>query len=457
MRGKPVLATLMIVACGAVLMPPAGAVTDAERTAIYAQFRTLFDAGQFQEALPVAEQLVAATEAQYGPEDRALATPLANLGTTQLRLSQFTAAEASYKRALAIVQSRNSSATDRALLRPLQGLGMTYARTDQPAAAVNTLKDAVDLSRNIDGLYNLEQLEYVYALIDLYIAGNRLTEAEREHLFAFRIAETAYGKDDARMLPAYDYLGRWYEFVGRYTTARVQHNRALRLAVQTGGRGSVATVAPLRGVARAFRLEYLYGREPSEQPVGNDPLQFSTGISGGQMSTELNPEGERALLMALGALDRADPPNPALLGETLLDLADWQLIDDNARGAVLAYRDAWQAMVRAGTTALVSAPRQLRYRAPSASITRFKGGDVTEYEEFSIEAKFTVKADGSTTDVTTVPNDAPAELHETLSYAVRKALYAPRLVDGEPVDTTGISLTERVLKRKPKQAADSAG
>jgi tetratricopeptide (TPR) repeat protein len=458
MRGKPLLATLVFVACAGVSMTPARAVTDAERTILYAQFRTLFDAGQFQEALPLAEQLVAATEEQYGPDDRALANPLANLGTTQLRLNRFSAAEASYKRALAIVRSKsNASSTDRALLRPLQGLGVTYARTDQPGAAASTLKDAVDLSRNIDGLYNLEQLDYVYALIDAYIAGNQLTEAEREHLFAFRIAETAYGKDDARMLPAYDLLGRWYEYVGRYTTARVQHNRALRIAVQTSGRGSTATVEPLRGVARAFRLEYLYGREPSEQPVSNDPLQFSTGIHGGQMSTQLNPEGERALLMALGALDKADPPDPALLGETLLDLADWQLIDGNPRGAALAYRDAWQAMVRAGTTNLVSAPRQLRYRPPSASITRFKGGDVTEYEEFSIEARFTVKADGSTADVSTVPNDAPAELHETLNYAVRKALYAPRLVDGEAADTTGMSLTERVLRRKPKQAAGTTG
>jgi len=458
MRGKSALAALLIVACGAASAPLAGAVTDAERTALYHQFRTLFDAGRYQEALPLAEQLVDATREQYGADDRALATPLANLGTTQLRLNQFPAAEASYRRALEIVRSKaNSTATDRALLRPLQGLGMTYARTDQPAAATSTLKEAIDLSRNIDGLYNLEQLDYLFALIDVYVQGNKLTEAEREHLFAFRIAETAYGRDDPRMLPAYDYLARWYEYVGRYTTARVQHYRALRIAEATSGRGSIATVTPLRGLARAYRLEYLFGAEPLEQPAVTDPLQFSSGPGASQSPSRLNPEGERALQLALAALDKADPPDAALRGETLLDLADWQLIGGNSRGALLAYRDAWQALEESGTTALVNAPRQLRYRPPSASIARFKGGDVNEYEEFAIEAKFTVKADGGTTDIATVPSDAPESMHDSVAYAVRKSVYAPRLANGEPVDTPDVSLVERMLKRRPQSEADGTG
>lgn len=457
MRGKSALAALLIVACGAALAPRAGAVTDAERTAIYQQFRTLFDAGRYEEALPLAEQLVAATREQYGADDRALAAPLTNLGTTQLRLNQFSAAEASYRRALEIVRSKaNATATDRALLRPLQGLGMTYARSDQPAAATTALQAAIDLSRNIDGLYNLEQLEYLFTLIDAYVQDNRLTEAEREHLYAFRIAETAYGRDDPRMLPAYDYLARWYEYVGRYTTARAHHYRALRIAEASSGRGSIATVMPLRGLARAYRLEYLFGAEPVEQSAVNDPLQFSSGPGASQSPSRLNPEGERSLQLALAAIDKAEPPDPALRGETLVDLADWQLIGGNIRGALLAYREAWQALEEAGTTALVDAPRQLRYRPPSASIARFKGGDVNDYEEFVIEAKFTVKADGGTADIATVPSVAPQSMHDSVAYAVRKAVYAPRLVNGEPVDTPDVSLVERMLKRRP-QVADDTG
>ncbi len=62
------------------------AVTDADRTQVYQSFRTQFDARHYQEALPIAERLVALTEEQYGAEDRALVNPLTNLGTTHYRL-----------------------------------------------------------------------------------------------------------------------------------------------------------------------------------------------------------------------------------------------------------------------------------------------------------------------------------------------------------------------------------
>src|SRR5690606_9191830 len=154
-----------------------------------------------------------------------------------------------------------------------------------------------------------------------------------------------------------DYLARWYEYVGRYTTARAHHYRALRIAEASSGRGSIATVMPLRGLARAYRLEYLFGAEPVEQSAGHDPPPVRSGPGASQSPSRLNPEGERSLQLALAAIDKAEPPDPALRGETLVDLADWQLIGGNIRGALLAYREAWQALEEAGTTALVDAPR----------------------------------------------------------------------------------------------------
>jgi len=449
MRRIRVCAALILAAVGAAAAVQAVAVTDDERIALYAQFRASFDAGQYQQALPVAEQLVAATEQQYGDKDRALANPLANVGTTQLRLGNFAAAEAAYKRALAILDLA-ASTTDRARLRPLQGLGLSYARSDQPAPAVETLRHAVDLSRNLDGLYNFEQLDFVRALIDMYVAQNRLEDAEREHQYAFRVAETAYGRGDPRMLPAYDYLARWYEYVGRYTTARVEHMRALRLAEATSGRGTVPTIEPLRGVARAYRLEYLYGPEVTQESTATDPVLFSTNPGAGQTDTRLNPEGERALRLALQAAQKADPPVPAQLGATLVDFGDWKLTAGDGKGARDAYRDAWKSLEASDNLQLVAAPRQLRYKPPASSVARFTGGNVENYDEFAIEATFTVRADGRTSAVVVSPSEAPAEFREGVEAAVRKAIYAPRLENGEPVETTGVSLVEHVLVRKPE-------
>src|SRR2546429_2168738 len=70
----------------AVLAPAVAlAVTDAERVAVYRDFRAAFDARRYPDALPLAEKLVALTQEQYGANDRELVNPLANLGTTQYR------------------------------------------------------------------------------------------------------------------------------------------------------------------------------------------------------------------------------------------------------------------------------------------------------------------------------------------------------------------------------------
>src|SRR5690606_36318688 len=108
------------------------------------------------------------------------------------------------------------------------------------------------------------------------------------------------------------------------------------------------------------------------------------------------------------------------------------------------------SLVAAGDTKLVEAPRQLRYKPPSASITRFTGGDVDSYDEFVVEAKFTVKANGRTAEIVTSSATASKDHQEGVAAAVRKALYAPRLENGEPVETTGVTLIERLLVKKPK-------
>ena len=53
-----------------------------------------------------------------------------------------------------------------------------------------------------------------------------MPDAEKENQYAFRVAESAFGRNDLRMLEPLDRLARWNEFVGRYTTARGLHARA---------------------------------------------------------------------------------------------------------------------------------------------------------------------------------------------------------------------------------------
>jgi tetratricopeptide (TPR) repeat protein len=421
------------------------AVSDADRSQVYQSFRTQFDARHYQEALPIAERLVSLTEEQYGVDDRALVNPLTNLGTTHYRLHDYPAAEKSYLRGVEILEATAGNA-DRQLLRPLHGLGATYLAAGQYEDGSIALKRAIDLSRNLDGLFNIEQLEILEPLITCYVALDATAEAEKEHQYALRVAESAFGRTDGRMLGPLDRYARWLEKIGRYTTARLLYARALSIAEKAMGRGSVATVSPLQGIARSYRLEFLNGPEEENQdaePFGNGTLADSSNV------LRLNPDGERALRMALQTLDRNEPVDHKRRGETLVELGDWFTSGGAFTKGVEQYREAWKELSLAGSTALLDAPRLIAYRPPSSSVMRSSLNSENSEEHF-VELKLTVTPEGRTADIVQGDTDAPESMQKSVQTAARKARYSPRFEGGEPVATPGVTLRERVLVRVKK-------
>jgi TonB family protein len=434
-----------VLAMVVVAAQPAGAVTDSERLQAYRDFRTVFDSRKYQEALPLAERLVQLTEEQYGENARELVNPLTNLGTVHHRLGNHTSAETSYERGVGILEA-SAANTDRQLLLPLQGLGETYNALGQHEDARLVLKRAVDLSRNLDGLFNLDQLKYVEPLIESYIALAQFPDAEKEHQYAFRVAETAYGRTDVRMLGPIDRYARWFEFVGRYSTARALHGRALSIA-EKKGKNSPLSVDALRGIARTYRLEFLNGPEDDSREAfsNSSTAVMPSDVASGQ---RLNADGERALKMALTAIDAQTPVDRSKRGETMVELGDWYLSAGETSKALDTYKDAWKELSQAGSTTLLSAPRQLAYRPPASSISRSRL-DPEEAEERYVEVRFTVSPEGRVSDIETASSDAPQGLQKSVMNAVKKARYSPRLENGEPATTTGVTLRERVMvKRK---------
>jgi tetratricopeptide (TPR) repeat protein len=428
---------IVIVAIG-LLCRSVVAVTDADRVQVYHDFRTAFDERQYKAALPLAEKLVSMTEEQYGGADRALANPLSNLATTQYRLHDYKTAEETFLRTVKIVEDAAGGA-DRALLRPLHGLGATYFATGQYEDASLILKRALDLSRNLDGLFNLEQMSILDPLIDSLVALDRHEEAERAYDYSIRVAETAYGKADLHVLRPLDRSAHWQERMGRYTTARILYARALQIAEQAGGSGSISTVDPLEGIARTYRLEFVNGGESSTSEA--DPAV--------ENSQQLNPDGERAILLALRAIDKTEPLDHMRRGAALVELGDWYLSGGVLSRGLHSYRYAWKELELGGSTVALAAPRQLAYRAPLSSVTRSKA-DHDNLEEHFVEVTFTVTKEGRTAELTTSDTDATQSQQKVVLSAVRKARYAPRLENGEPADTPGVKFRERLLSKKPR-------
>jgi tetratricopeptide (TPR) repeat protein len=430
----------MVLAALSIALP----VDASERSAAYQQFRDHFDARHFAEALPAAEQVVMLTEQQFGPGSKELVKPLLNLATTQKRLKNFTAAEGAYKRALVIVEQTDGG-NSRGVIEPLHGLGTTYFEAGQYTTAAETLRRAVDVSRKLDGLFNVQQLPLVEALIDTYVALDQVADVDREQQYALRLSENAYGRNDPRMLPVLARSAEWCETTGRYRMARQAHARQLDIIGRTAGKRDPAVVAPLRGIARSYLNEYLYGTQEADA-TGREYNPAMTGTLGGMQSPSSDPtrivrldvDGEDALKLALAVLEDR-PDQVALRAETLLDLGDWYQIGGDNQDAKRTYRDAWAAFSAPGApgTALMSAPTQLYYKAPASSVRR-PDQDADEVEEHFVEVVFTVTPEGRVTDTRVLSTDASDAQERSVTTALRRARYRPRFVDGNPVATTDV-------------------
>ena len=423
-----------------------------ERASAHARLRAALADDRLEAAAIEAAAVVALTESRFGKDARELVNPLTNAGTVALRRGDLAAAEADYQRAVALIDGQSGGA-DRDLIRPLTGLGETWLAAGRHAEAAVVFKRAVDLSRNLDGLYNLAQLDIVDPLIESYVVLGLREEAEREHLFSFRVAETAYGRNDPRLLDPLDRLARWYESIGRYSTARGLHARALQIAEQ-GASTPPLGVPALRGLSRTWLDEALFGPEvqPNTAPDttnGFDP--FPTVSGGGR----LNPEGERMLRAAVSVLRNHPPVDDRQLGETLAQLGDWYLLTGVPARASAAYAEAWKSLTLAGTSARqpYESPRMAVYRPPPASAARLSPSDPEGFVERIVELRLKVAADGKVTEAAPADGSEPDAVARSVMFAARKARYAPRLEAGVPTETDGVILRERMLIKVPQASS----
>ncbi|MET0280956.1 MAG: tetratricopeptide repeat protein [Steroidobacteraceae bacterium] len=429
------------------LVPAADAPVD-ERTAAYQQFRSSFDAGDYAAALPLAMRVVELTASSSGADAPELGNPLSNLATTYYRLHQYEPALDTYRRALTVLDMQGD-ATDTRLLRPLHGMGMVLRALDRGPDAIVPLKRAVDITRNREGLHAASQLPMLNALVDSYIEAGRFDDASRERQFAFGIAETLYGRSDIRMLSAIDDQARWNEQMGRYTAARLLHVRAVDIAdaVEPGG---VQSVAALRGIARCYRLAYVFGE--NAEAVGAATLMPSAlgepNLT--QVMAAPSSEGERALRHALSLLS-GKPGQTALRGQVLLDLGDWYFTDGKTQRAVAAWSESWNEMVRAGDTGPLQQPAVVVYRPPSIAVSR-RLEDEDDHSVQEVELRLVIGSNGAVREAT-VANPAPEReaAERAVMAAVRRSGWRPAFSNGAPVDATNFVFRERVFVKRPKQ------
>ncbi|MFZ9652866.1 MAG: hypothetical protein ACO3A8_05905 [Steroidobacteraceae bacterium] len=458
---KALIATTTLLWAGvANAQTPAGApAADAavrERGESFLKFKAALDANDLVGARLSGEELVASTERQFGQDARELVAPLTNLGTVAYRRGDYALAEKHYLRAIRIVDGREAGA-DRVLLRPLTGLGETYLAERKFFEGAAALKRALDLSRNLDGLFNPEQLDILDPLLECYVALGQKADADKEHQYGFRVAEAAFGKNDLRMIEALDRLAAWHEANDRYATARGLHARALQIVEQYATARPVLGVPALRGLARTYLFEVIVGPEGGDEAAEikpRDPFGMPAVEQG-----RLNPDGERALKYALEVLGNGQPLDRRTRADTFVQLGNWYLIGGSLSRAAAEYKRAWTEVAPLGEAALASLrkPRLLAYKPPSISAKRSGATDDDAHEIVDVRLALKVGRDGKVIAVKTADDSIAEAASRPVMTAARRARFSPAIADGEPIEVDGVPFEDRVIvKSKAKPAATPA-
>lgn len=347
------------------------------------------------------------------------------------------------------------------LLPPLIELGQLYG-AGQCDRALDILELALEVSRRHEGLFNTAQLDIYDPLIRCYLTLERPADLERALRYVLLIHQAQYGAEDPRLLPVLDTVARTYEDAGLYLSARRLHRRALDLARRSAGEHHVSLVNPLRGIARAFRLEYAYGLElPDLVDLSDEATDLrSAATFDAATGTRLDLLGQRSLERAVAILrgySASDSANRTAYLDTLLELGDWHQLANHRREALRIYRELWSeltdhvsdtgAMSAASDKNPLSAPASLLVRPRNSVHLRRPPPDLDGYRKYTIDFDYAVTRDGRVEDVTVVESNAPKATKDKAAYDLERTRFRPRFVDGEPVDTPGLYHRRNIYAR----------
>lgn len=425
--------------------PPADSPVDA-----YAEFRQLFDAGDYQAAAAAAERVVELTEATAADEPENLQAALMNLAYARRLAEDYLGAEASYLRVIELVEAKGRP-TDPRLARAYAGLGTTYHAAKRYDIAMPAFETAVGITRRNEGLFAEQQLPMLELLADSLTELGRLEDAQRVQSYRLRVGEKRYGRVDARAIAIRVSVGSWYARISAYDPARRMLKDVLEEVEQARGPADIALVEPLMALAECNRRQLVspldpqvYGADADRFAMFHDPV---TPLAQVMTPRQLAGDGQRWLERAADIVEQQQEPAPALLADVRVQLGDlFQLLNRHDE-AVVQYRGAWQAARQAdgGSDALperlFGVPVLLHYERPRFW-DRYAGRPPEQIELRSVDIDLTVDASGLGIDPVVVDDAGDEYFVEAALEAAETARYRPRFVDGEPVPTAGVRFSQ---------------
>lgn len=389
--------------------------TRVSRLDAFIEFDSLMRDEQFEEALPVGEQMLELTIQEFGERHRETATAHYRLADAQYNARLFDDAELNYLLAIEIFREIEGPYGE-SVLDPLLALGDNYYYARLFANAVSVYTEARNVNRRVSGLLNTDQVDIIDRVSASLLQLNRLEEAEEQQLAALNLIQRVHGEDSLEYLDALYGYARWLRQVNNFMKERDQYTRATTLIRQNFGRSSIHLVRPLRETANSYRA----------QRIGA-------------------PQGAQALAQAMDLAQSQENVDRLVMAELLRDFGDWQTAfvgrggDD--RDGSGQYLQAWELL---GGMENGDALREQWFGGLQFVLSQPVSQRGMSYAENAVtgyvQLRFDLDELGRPRDIEVIDSDPPGFKDDDIVRAVTRKRLRPHIVDGTVVAAEGLTL-----------------
>lgn len=345
---------------------------------------------------------------------------------------------------------QNYSRFDESLVEPLTLLGDGQRQLGRYIDALESYDRARNVSRLVNGLHSLNQIDVLYREADTYHELGQIGRASQRHEYAFSIFLRSFEEDSVELLPGLFALADWYIETRNIFAARGLFHNAVEISKTHLERTDPRNIRALKGLARSYRLERF--TPPAEFEVPEEVLLSSRLPEESSLRYEAKindfARGEEALKELVKIEQDREGSTRESLAYAKLDLADWFLLFQKHQLAEVVYRDIWKMFADDPSALFV----QKEFVEPNAlyyPLGRSTGSQPTtrlqEPVEGTIEFSFDITNTGEVVNVEVVRIEPDGRYQDEFFDWMERARYRPVIDEGVPKPKEGVTLTHTFL------------
>ncbi len=330
----------------------------------------------------------------------------------------------------------NRTRYDEALVKPLIVFGDASRELGEYIDAINAYERARQISRLSNGLHSIEQVEAVHREAETYLELGHIGDANDSYEYIFSIYNQQFEPFSVDLLPTIFMLADWYVLIYNVFAARGLYEYATEIVDHHLERTSPENIRALQGLADTYRLERFRPLSALGQIQARIPVLYWADETPFRYHAKVNDfeTGEEALVELVKIEIERPDSTPESIARAKLQLADWFTLFEKNEKAVVIYQDILATFENAESEFLTyefgdAVPLFFPLStSPDPQPLRLESPPITAEVGFTVDVDETGRVIQVQLDSAQPQSVLVKEFEESL----KNAIYRPRFEDGEP-------------------------